>query len=34
MQLSPAATTPDGDHHEVPTLIARLDDQLDGFWEG
>jgi hypothetical protein len=34
MQLSPAAPTSDTDHREDPTLAARLDDQLDGFWEG
>ena len=34
MQLSPTASTSDTDHREDPTLAARLDDQLDGFWEG
>ena len=34
MQISPAGRISNADHHEDPTLAARLDDQLDGFWEG
>jgi Arc/MetJ-type ribon-helix-helix transcriptional regulator len=34
MQLAPATPSPDADSGEDAALAARLDEQLDGFWDG
>lgn len=34
VQLAPAAPAPDADPGEDAALAARLDEQLDGFWDG